>query len=108
MNKLLALKLRPTAVFACGDEMAIGAIKAVKEAGLKVPANISLVGFDNIHQAAFPQFSLTTVQQPFSDLAELGIKYLVQIIKKETKQPVKILLTNTKLIKRESVKQLKG
>ena len=106
MKKLLSLKLSPTAVFAAGDEMALGAMEAVKEAGLKIPEDISFVGFDNIPQTDSPQVSLTTIEQPFVELAGLGMKYLVQLIKKETKQPVKILLESTKLIRRKSVKEL--
>jgi DNA-binding LacI/PurR family transcriptional regulator len=105
MKKLLSLKKLPTAVFVSGDEMALGAMEAVKEAGLKIPQDISFVGFDNIPQADLPGISLTTIQQPFSDLARLGLKYLSQIIKKKSKQPVKILLTNIKLIKRKSVRE---
>ena len=106
MKKLLSLKLSPTAVFAAGDEMALGAMEAVKDAGLKVPEDISFVGFDNIPQTDSPQVSLTTIEQPFAELAKLGMKYLVQLIKKETKQPVKILLESTKLIRRKSVRKL--
>lgn len=106
IQKLLRLPNPPSAVFVAGDEMAIGAMEAVKDAGLKVPENISIVGFDNIPQSEEPQICLTTVEQPFSDLANLGVKYLTQIIKKRLKPPVKILLENTKLIKRKSVKVL--
>jgi LacI family transcriptional regulator len=108
MRRLLALKELPTAVFVCGDEMAIGAMGAVKEAGLKVADDISFVGFDNMPQAAFPQNSLTTVEQPFSELANLGVKYLIQIIRKKPKKPIKIILKTIKLINRTSVKNLKG
>lgn len=107
MSKLISLKARPTAVFAVGDEMAIGAIEAVKYAGLKVPDDISVVGFDNIPQAMLSAVPLTSIEQPFSDLAKLGMKELIQIIKKKPRQPVKILLNNTKLIKRASVKELR-
>jgi DNA-binding LacI/PurR family transcriptional regulator len=109
MKKLLSLKLSPTAVFVAGDEMALGAMEAVKEAGLKIPEDISFVGFDNIPQTDAPQVSLTTIEQPFAELAGLGIKYLIQLIKKKPsqRQPVKILLKSTKLIKRKSVKELK-
>ena len=108
MQKLLSLKLSPTAVFAAGDEMALGAMEAAKEAGLKVPEDISFVGFDNIPQTDSPQVSLTTIEQPFSELARLGIKNLIQLIKKKSsqRQPVKILLESTKLIKRKSVRKL--
>ncbi len=106
MKQLLALKVPPTAVFVTGDEMALGAIEAVKEAGLEIPKDISLVGFDNIPQTSAPGISLSTVEQPFPELAQLGMKYLIQIIKKKSKQPVKILLSGTKLIKRASVGDL--
>lgn len=108
MKKLISfsLKERPTAVFVAGDEMAIGAIEAVKGAGLKVPDDISFVGFDNILESAAPDISLTTVKQPFSELAQLGMKNLLEIIKNKTKKPVKILLNNTELIKRKSVRDL--
>ncbi len=106
MQKLLLLARLPSAVFVAGDEMAIGAMEAARQAGLKIPDDISFVGFDNIPQAELTGVSLTTIEQPFSDLASLGIKYLVQIIKEKPKQPVQVLLDSTKLIKRSSVKEL--
>lgn len=108
MKKLLSLKLSPTAVFVAGDEMALGAMEAVKEAGLKIAEDISFVGFDNIPQTDSPQVSLTTIEQPFAELARLGIKNLIQLIKKKPsqRQSVKILLESTKLIKRKSVKSV--
>lgn len=106
MKKLISQDRRPTAVFIAGDEMAIGAMETTKEAGLKIPNDISFVGFDNIPDAALPGVSLTTVEQPFSDLATLGMKHLIAIIKNKPKKPVKILLENTRLIKRTSVKKL--
>ena len=106
MKKLLAFAHPPTAVFVAGDEMAIGAIEETREAGLKVPENISFVGFDNIPQADLGGIPLTTVEQPLAELAELGMKKLIQIIRKKIKPPVKLLLKNTKLIKKASVKVL--
>lgn len=105
-EKLLSLKKLPTAVFSSGDEMALGAMEAVTIAGLKIPGDISFVGFDNIPQSQIPKVPLTTVEQPFEDLAAQGVKLLVEIIKKKQKQPVRILLDNTKLIKRASVADL--
>jgi len=106
MKKLLSLEQPPTAVFVAGDEMALGAIAVTKEAGRKIPDDISFVGFDNIPQANSKEVSLTTIEQPFPELARSGIKNLMQVIKKKPKQPVRILLENTKLIKRNSVKVL--
>lgn len=106
MQKLLLLKKRPTAVFVAGDEMAVGAMEVTKEACLKIPDDISFVGFDNIVQANAQEISLTTIEQPFTELAQCGIKNLIQIIQKKPKHPIKVLLENTKLIKRKSVKDL--
>lgn len=106
MKKLLSLRKLPSAVFVAGDEMALGAMEAAKQAGLKIPEDISFVGFDNIPQADSPGVSLTTIEQPFADLARLGLKYLSDIIKKKPKQPVKVILTNIKLVKRNSVREL--
>lgn len=106
MKKLLSLRELPTAVFVSGDEMALGAMEAAKAAGLKIPEDISFVGFDNISEASSPQVSLTTIEQPFGELAKLGLKHLLQIIKKKPRQPVRILLENTRLVERASVKVL--
>lgn len=103
---LLSLATPPSAVFVAGDEMAMGAMRVTKEAGLKIPDDVSFVGFDNIPQAESPEICLTTVEQPFSDLAKLGIKYILELMEKKTKQPIKIRLENTKLIKRKSVKEI--
>lgn len=108
MKKMLSLNKKnfPTAVFVAGDEMALGAMEVVKEVGLKIPEDISFIGFDNIPQSGLKEVSLSTIEQPFSDLATLGVKHLIDIIKEKTKQPVKILLDNTKFIKRASVRAL--
>jgi len=63
MLKLLALPDRPTAVFVAGDEMAIGAIKAAKEVGVRIPQDISIIGFDDISLAMHIEPSLTTIKQ---------------------------------------------
>lgn len=63
MMKLLTLTDPPSAVYVSGDKMAIGAIKAVKEAGLRVPEDISIVGFDDISIAKYTDPALTTIRQ---------------------------------------------
>lgn len=63
MVRLLSLPDRPTAVVVAGDEMAIGAIKVIKEAGLKVPEDISVIGFDDISTAQHIDPPLTTIRQ---------------------------------------------
>lgn len=69
-----------TAVFAAGDEMAVGLIHALREAGRRVPDDISVVGFDGNPVFAYVTPPLTTVRQPFDEAAREGIKLLVHAI----------------------------
>jgi LacI family repressor for deo operon, udp, cdd, tsx, nupC, and nupG len=76
MRVLLARTPRPTAVFCANDEMAIGAMKAAREAGLRVPADLSFVGFDDISFAAFTDPPLTTIRQPRRELGRAAVAAL--------------------------------
>jgi DNA-binding LacI/PurR family transcriptional regulator len=69
-----------TAVFAANDDMAIGLIRALTEAGRRVPEDVSVVGFDDIPVSAFVNPPLTTVRQPFDAVAQEGLKRLVHAI----------------------------
>ena len=76
--KKLVEKKRPfTALFAYNDISAIGAIRAFQEAGLRVPQDVSVVGFDDIPAAAFHYPSLTTIRQPLRKMGELAVDLLV-------------------------------
>jgi LacI family transcriptional regulator len=77
MVELLSMPLRPTAVFATNDLMALGAICAASQAGLSVPRDISIVGFDDIALAAYTTPPLTTVAQPMHELGRLAAKVLI-------------------------------
>jgi LacI family repressor for deo operon, udp, cdd, tsx, nupC, and nupG len=67
----------PTAIFCANDEMEIGAITVCKEKGLRVPEDISIVGFDDIEIAAYYNPSLTTVRQP---RRELGRRAMIELL----------------------------
>jgi LacI family transcriptional regulator len=69
-----------TAIFCFNDITAIGAIRALKEAGLSVPEDVSVVGFDDIQSAAYSTPSLTTVQQPLKEMGKLGARILLERI----------------------------
>ena len=77
---LLSVRERFTAVFAFNDISAIGAIRAIREAGLRVPQDISVVGFDDVQSAAFQNPALTTIRQPLHDMGALAAKSLLQQI----------------------------
>jgi LacI family purine nucleotide synthesis repressor len=69
MQRILTLQPRPTAVFAFDDPMAIGAICAAWEAGIKVPDDISIIGYDDVEMARFSSPPLTTIRHPKAELA---------------------------------------
>ena len=76
-----------TAVFAANDDMAIGLIRALTEAGLRVPEDVSVVGFDDNPVSAYVTPPLTTVRQPFDAVARDGLRLLVQAIETPDAQP---------------------
>lgn len=77
MNTLLALPERPDAVFTGNDAMAVGAYQALYQAGLSIPQNMALVGYDDIELARYMTPPLTTVHQPKDELGELAIDVLI-------------------------------
>ncbi len=77
-----------TAVFAGNDDMAIGLIRALAEAGRRVPEDVSVVGFDDIPVAAYVTPPLTTMRQPFDAVAQEGLKRLVHAIENPRALPL--------------------
>ena len=77
---LLSLPEQPTAIFASDDSLAIGALKAAAELGLRVPEQVSIAGFDDVELAQFTIPSLTTVRQPLEELARTGLQVLLEMI----------------------------
>lgn len=67
---------RPTAIFAANDQVAIGVLRTARDMGLKVPAQLSVVGFDDIDLAALVVPRLTTIRQPVDDLAEAAMAHV--------------------------------
>ena len=99
MKKLLDLTPPPTAVMVASDLMALGAIKAIQEAGLVVGRDISIVGFDDIREAAYTNPPLTTVRQPVYKIGSLLCHMLIQLI--EGENPESFVIT-PELIVRDS------
>lgn len=105
MRALLGRGLGISAVFATNDLMAIGAMGVLREAGLRVPDDISLVGFDDIHLASLVTPALTTVAQPVAELGTGAVRLLLDQIGKRAGAPRRVDLA-TRLIVRESCRAL--
>lgn len=89
-RQLLERKVPFTALFAYNDISALGAIRAFQEAGLRVPQDISVVGFDDIQGAAYSNPALTTVRQPLAEMGRLAAQALVARIEGAEDHPAEI------------------
>ena len=105
-TQLLHLPQWPTAIFASNDEMAIGAIRAIRDRGLRVPQDLSIMGFDDIRFAAFVDPPLTTVSQPGGEIGRMAMTLLLKIMTGEAVDDRRILLP-THLILRASTAKAK-
>lgn len=101
MHELLK-KTNCTAVFAANDQMAIGAMKAIKEKGLKIPEDIAVAGFDNIFPATLVNPSLTTISVPAYQMGKIAADKLMERIDGKANGPGEKLTLKTQLIVRQS------
>ncbi|HEX2979746.1 MAG TPA: LacI family DNA-binding transcriptional regulator [Anaerolineaceae bacterium] len=95
------LSAHPDAVFAASDIMAIGAIRAVSEAGLKVPEDVAVIGFDDLPIASPNNFQLTTVRQPVYQLGYQAVEILIDLIENGICPPRRVIM-GTELIVRDT------
>lgn len=100
-KQLLNLKERPTAIFVASDVMALELIDVAKKMDLKVPEDLSVIGFDDNPLAEYSSVGLTTMGQPLVEMGRLALENLHRIAHGQATLPVKILL-EAKLIERES------
>ncbi len=105
MNQLLDSGERFTAVFVGNDSMVMGAYTALRERGLQMPGDISIVGFDDIPEAAHFVPGLTTVRQDFYLLGRLATEYIVSMIE-DPETPVHQRVLQPRLIVRESTRRI--
>ena len=98
------LPASPTAVFVASDPMAIGAIKALREAGKQVPQDIALVGYDDIPIAALIEPGLTTVRQPIERMGSMAAEGLLSMLNDPTdgEAPAHRIILPTELVVRAS------
>jgi len=103
--QLLSLDNPPTAIFAANDQSAIGVFQAAEESGLRIPEDLSVVGFDNISEAKY--LGLTTIDQFLADMGYVAIQMLIKLINDEPLDE-QIHKIPTKLIVRSSCQAISG
>ena len=106
-GELLVDRPHPTAIFAGCDMAAIGALTAIEEAGLSVPQDISLVGYDNSNLAALARISLTSVAQPGQEMGELAARLLIQRLEEKRSEPARVVV-HPELVTRTSSSRAPG
>jgi LacI family transcriptional regulator len=99
--QLLTAEARPTAVFLTNDLMAIGALRAAADAGLSVPDDLSIVGFDDVEPSRFASPSLTTVAQPRLAMGQLAAELIIDRIQHRHREPARQVL-DVSLVVRQS------
>jgi DNA-binding LacI/PurR family transcriptional regulator len=102
MMKLLQVKRRPTAVVARNDYTAMGALNAIKRAGLRIPEDIAVVGYDDIPLASHTSPTLTTVRQPTREQGRTAAEFLLRRIEGDREQPRAEKTFDCELVVRES------
>lgn len=101
VRQLLTMRQRPTAIFAANDLSAIRCMEVARDLGLSVPDDVSVVGFDNIPEAARTHPSLTTVEQPIQQMGFEAVQLLRRLIDEPDDAPTDVTLP-THLVIRES------
>jgi DNA-binding LacI/PurR family transcriptional regulator len=90
-KKLFAASPRPDAVFCTSDILAFGALDAVREIGLRVPEDVSIVGFDDVPMASWPAFNLTTIRQPREKMVQATVDALLGHIERGVAPKVRLV-----------------
>jgi LacI family transcriptional regulator len=98
---LLALPEPPTAIFAFNDAIAIGTMRAAHERGVRVPEDLSVIGYDDIAYAQMVGPMLTTVRQPLGELGRTAVNLLLRLLELPASEPRQIELS-TRLVVRET------
>jgi len=101
--ELLSMENPPTAIFAANDQAAIGVFQAAEELGLRIPDDVSVLGFDNISEAKY--LGLTTVDQRLADMGYVAVQMLIKLIHNESLES-KVYKMSTKLVVRSSCHDL--
>jgi LacI family transcriptional regulator len=100
-KQFLQLPQPPTAVFASNDSMAFGVYEAARQHGLRVPSDLSIIGFDDLPEARWSSPPLTTVRQPLAEMGALAARTVLRLVHGESIESLRLEMS-TKLVVRES------
>ncbi|MDR1933832.1 MAG: LacI family transcriptional regulator [Spirochaetales bacterium] len=104
--EIMRRKKPPTALFVTNNMLAFGVYRALNELGLRIPADVSIIGYDNLLTDQYMNPPLTSYEQPLDEIGKHAVLNLISQIKNKLRKPEKLLLSGS-LLERESVQQLK-
>ena len=108
MKEILKSKELPTAILASYDDIAIGAMRAIHEKGMRIPQDISIVGVDNIGTARYLNPNLTTVSEPVNEMGDIACSILFNKIENKAYTTIQSVVLKPELIIRESTACIEG
>jgi LacI family transcriptional regulator len=103
---VLGLQSLPTALLCANHEMTLGAIIALTESGVKIPAELSVIGFDNLMLSQIVKPNLTIIVQPMREIAENAARLMLERLESESTKGIKIIELDASMIKGNSVQKL--
>jgi len=108
VKKLLNMKPKPTAIFFTADEYAFGFMPVLKELSIRVPEDMSIIGYNDLEKVSHTMPSLTTIKQPMFEIGQRAARMLLEMSNKGENNKFKPVLIAPKLIERESCEKLKN
>jgi LacI family transcriptional regulator len=100
--RLLKSEHRPTAIFAANDISAIATVTAAVSLGIRVPEDLSVIGFDNVPESVLNDPPLTTIHQPIKEMGQCAIELLIRLIRGEASDPVHLTLATNLVVRRST------
>lgn len=100
LRQMMSLRDRPTAVFCVNDWVAVGVLNAARDLGLAVPADLTVVGFDDLAIASWPVFDLTTVANPLAETGRRAARLLIERLTTMSSVPYRHEVAATRLVRR--------
>jgi DNA-binding LacI/PurR family transcriptional regulator len=100
VHELFRQRRTPTAIFACNDRAAIGALGALSQRGIRVPEDVSVIGYDGIAMGSLPQIDLTTVEQPRFEMGRTAVQVILERIRDDRREARRVIMPPHLVIRR--------